>query len=179
MAKGNIRVRFDGDYSDTVLLPSGGAMTRDGVVLAVLYEHTIETHNTPFRTGDIVKLHDGSLFLNGIIVSSTQVSKIKLEPPFDRITLLLGGIDPDSPRYKWSAYDENDTFLLTLERDGLAQVINHPDRENTITMKFDDDPDGERTVVLDTATTLDLKWVDRWEEAVRLRHGGLQTSKLP
>jgi hypothetical protein len=81
-----------------------------------------------------------------------------MHPPYDQIVRLEGRARPTG--VVWDAFDNQGRFLLTLSRDSMEKLINHPRRAQTITIQLHDDPEGERTVVLGPETTLEVTWRD-------------------
>jgi len=80
-----------------------------------------------------------------------------MKPPYDRITRIVGTVNEEEGAV-WDAFDSSGEFLLTLGRYGMEAVVNHPERQQAVTLQLHDDPDGEKLIVLGPETTLDITW---------------------
>lgn len=83
--------------------------------------------------------------------------------PYDRIARLVGhrSLPEDWPKFFdiWDAYDKDGVFLLTLDYQAINQILGDVNRPwGDVTLVYDDDPEGERTILITRACTLELTY---------------------
>lgn len=83
--------------------------------------------------------------------------------PYNRIALCVGrrSLPEDWPKFHdiWDAYDEHGEYLLTLDYQAINQILGDPARPwHPVTLEYEDDPEGERTIVVTRETTLELTY---------------------
>lgn len=80
-----------------------------------------------------------------------------MRPPYTRISKAVGRQRPTAS-VVWDTFDANGKFLLTLSRDALEKLVNHPQRTWDITVQTHQDPEGKELFVLTPSTTLEITW---------------------
>lgn len=83
--------------------------------------------------------------------------------PYNRIARCVGrrSLPEDWPKFHdiWDAYDEDGEYLLTLDYQAINQILGDVNRPwGDVTLEYEDDPEGQRTIVVTRACTLELTY---------------------